>query len=237
MEKQWSVFYKIGAICALLAFLFMVAEIMLTALPDGTIAEFNTLQVFELYNTNRFMAMRNMGLINIFATTLALPVYFALYGLHRDKQKVAAAFALLLCVVSYAIFMADNAVFPFIHLADKYLNTSSADEKAILLAAGEALFAKGASHTPGTFPGFFLGQIAGIIVSIVIIKGKILKKSAGITGLIAFTFLLLFEILSSFFGITSRGVYFIVGVGGIFALAWYLFIAAGLFRYPNHAKD
>jgi hypothetical protein len=32
------------------------------------------------------MAMRNLGLINIFATTLMIPVFLSLYGLHRNDM-------------------------------------------------------------------------------------------------------------------------------------------------------
>jgi hypothetical protein len=230
VEKHWKLFYKIGAILIFLAVLVMLTEIFLTALPDGNRVELTIEQLFDMYNRNWFMAMRYMGLINIIASTLLLPVFFSLYGLYRHNLKVFASFSLILSFTGYAIFMADNTTFAFLELAEKYFKAISDTNKTILLAAGEALFAKGASHTPGTFPGFLLGQIAGIFFSIIILKGKVLKKSTGIIGLIGFSFLLIFEIVSSFMGNLFYEAIIFAMIGGIMTLVWYVLIGLGLLK-------
>jgi hypothetical protein len=176
------------------------------------------------------MAMRYMGLMNIIATTFMLPVFFSLYGLHRHNFKVFASFSLLLSFVSYIIFMADNTTFACLELAGKYFKAITETDKTMLLAAGEALLAKGASHTPGTFPGFLIGEIAGIFFSIIIIEGRVLKKSTGIIGLIGCSFLLLFEIISSFIGSLFYESMIFAMIGGIMTLVWYVMIGLGLLK-------
>ncbi|MBN1415759.1 MAG: hypothetical protein JW973_11715 [Bacteroidales bacterium] len=230
VEIHWKLFYKIGAVSVFLAVLVMLTEILLTALPDGARVELTTEQLFNLYNRNWFMAMRYMGLINIVASTLMLPVFFSLYGLYRHNLKVFASFSLILSFVGYVIFMADNTTFACLELAEKYFKEISDAKKTILLAAGEALIAKGASHTPGTFPGFLMGEIAGILFSIVILIGRVLKKSTGIIGLIGCSFLLIFEVISSFIDTLFYEAMIFAMIGGITTLIWYLLVGLGLLK-------
>jgi hypothetical protein len=229
-EQQWKPAYKIAAISAFLALFTMLTEIFLTALPEGARVMHGISELFDMYNRNWFMAMRYMGLINIVATSLMLPVFFALYGLHREKMQVFAAFSLIVSMLGYAIFMADNVSFPFLALAEKYALAVNETERNQLIAAGEALFAKGASHTPGTFPGFFIAQIASIFFSIIILKGGVFKKAVGITGLTAFSFLLIFEVISSFVTSLYNEAMIFAMIGGPLALVWYAMIGMGLLK-------
>ncbi|MFW5761581.1 MAG: DUF4386 family protein [Cyclobacteriaceae bacterium] len=228
-EQQWKVFYRIGGIAVFLALLTMLAEIFLTFLPDGAREIHSIAELMDMYQRNWFMAMRYMGLINIIATCFLIPVYYALYGLHREQLPVFSGFALLLIVLSYAIFFAGNVSFPLLELADKY-SVASESEKVFLLSAGEALFVKGASHTPGTFPGFFTGQIASICFSVIIIKGKIFKRYIGIIGVIASSFLIVFEITSSFISSLYHEAMIFAMIGGLISLVWFVLIGIGLLR-------
>lgn len=229
-ERQWKTFYKIGGISVFAAFLVMLAEIFITFLPDGAREYHGVADVFEMYNRNWFMAMRFMGLMNIFATTLGIPVFFALYGLYREKLQVYAGFALITAIIGYVIIMSDNVSFAFLELAKKYSVAASYTDKSQIIAAGEALFAKGASHTPGTFSGFLIAQIASILFSLIIIKGGVLKKSIGIIGLISFSFLIVFEIVSSFIPSMYEQAMIFAGIGGVLALVWYIMLGLGLLK-------
>jgi hypothetical protein len=229
-DQQWKYFYRVGAISVFAAMFVMLTEMFITVLPDGTVTENTITFLLEMYQRNWFMAMRYMGLMNIFATSLMIPVFFALYGIHRKTSGVFAAFALIISLLSYVIFMADNVSFPILHLSQKYSPSNTESEKMIIIAAVEALFAKGASHTPGTFPGFFIGEIGSILFCIVMIIGNVFKKITGIIGLVAFTFLLIFEIMSSFINRFSNIAMIFVMIGGISALTWYVLIGLELIK-------
>jgi hypothetical protein len=98
-ENQWKMLYKAGAVSVYSAMVIMVIEILLTALPEGARVYHNIGELLEMYNRHWFMAMRYMGLMNIFATTLMIPVFFALFGLHREKILVFSGLALILHIV------------------------------------------------------------------------------------------------------------------------------------------
>lgn len=232
-ESRWKALYRIGAVCVFFALIVMVTEIFLTALPDGSRATAGTSTItgwFDLFERNWFMAMRNLGLINIIATTLMIPVFLSLFGLHRKENGAFAGLSLILFIVGYAIFMSDNTAFPMLALSGKYAIADSESQRVMLSAAGEALIVKGSSHTPGTFPGFFLSQLASISICIVILKGKVFKKMTGIMGIIGFGFLFVFEVLSSFIPALFDTAMIFAMIGGISAIVWYVMLGLGLLK-------
>jgi len=229
-DKQWKNMYRIGAICVFSAVLVMLTEIFLTALPDGARVPLTIGGLFDMYHRNWFMAMRYMGLINMIATTLMIPVFFALYGLHREKYHVSAGLLLLIYIAGYAIFMADNSSFALLELSGKYELASSENMRLSLLAAGEALFAKGASHTPGIFPGFFIGELTSFLFCVIMLKGKVFSKTTAITGMIGFSFLFVFEVSSSFIPSLYDPAMIFAMIGGISVITWYILMGLRLFK-------
>ncbi len=232
-ESRWKALYRTGAACAVFIIVIMVIEMLLTALPNGSRATANTSTIngwFDLFERNWFIAMRNLGLINIIASTLMIPVFLSLFGLHRGENDAFAGLSLILFLASYAIFTSDNTAFPMLALSEKYAAADSESQRVMILTAGEALIARGRSHTPGTFPGFFLSELANIFICIVIFNGKVLKKVTGLVGIITFGFLLVFEVISSFIS-TMFGIAMIFAlIGGISAIVWYIMLAIGLLR-------
>jgi hypothetical protein len=230
IELQWKNIYRIGAVCVFAAALVMIIEILLTALPDGARAPLNIRELFDMYERNWFMAMRYMGLINIIATTIMIPAFFSLYGLHRERYSVYAGLLLILYLAGYIIFMADNSSFALLELSGKYKIASSESIKSSLIAAGEALFARGASHTPGTFPGFFISELSCILFCVIILKGRVFSKITGIIGIIGFSFLFIFEVCSSFIPPLFYISMIFALIGGISTITWYILVGLKLFR-------
>lgn len=227
MEKEWKKFYLLGAVFVFLSMGVMLLEIFLTAVPDGAPIQQTSLHLLELYNRNWFMGMRYMGLMNIIAATFMIPVFYCLYGAHKNSNHVLAGFALLIAITGYAVFLADNVALPILELSQRFA-VAIESERAMLITATEALFAKGASHTPGTFLGFLLVHIGNLLFNLVILRGKVMKRRTGIVGFFAFTFLLIFEILSSFVTALGQEAMIFAMIGGISALVWYVMVGIEL---------
>ena len=234
IELQWKYIYRIGAICVFSAALVMITEILLTALPDGARVISTLPELFELYDRNWFMAMRYMGLINIIATTLMIPFFFSLYGLHREKHNVYGGLVLVIYIAGYTIFMADNSSFALLELSRKYEIATSEIMKSSLLSAGEAMYAKGASHTPGTFPGFFISELASILFCVIMLNGRIFRRITAVIGLTGFSFLFLFEVCSSFIPSLYDTSMIFAMVGGITIIIWYMMVGLKLFKVQRH---
>jgi len=232
-EAKWKAIYKAGAVAAILTVLVAVAEIGITFLPGGGRETTNARTVidwFRLYQTSPFMGMRNLGLLNFFLVGLSILFNYALYGAHRKVERPLAGLALIISIIGMAVFFATNRAFPMLALSNQYAAAASDTQRALLLAAGQAMLAVGESHTPGTFLAFFISEIAGILMSVVMLRGKIFSQASGMVGILAFGSLLIFEICSSFIpALFQAAMIFALG-GGILSMVWYILVARKLFQ-------
>jgi hypothetical protein len=237
-DSRWRGLYKLGGVASVTVVLVAFAEIIVTFFPGGARTDPGSMAVsdwFVLFQDNAFMGLRNLGLLNIFMTILAIPVFLALVGAHRRVNLPYAALAMAVSFIGVAVFLATNRAFPMLDLSNQYAAATSDSQRAMLTAAGQAMLSVGQSHTPGTFLGFFLSEVAGILISLVMLRGKIFSKVSGYVGMLAFGLMLVFEINSSFvpplFGVAMI---FAAG-GGLLSMAWYVLLASRLFQLARSA--
>ncbi len=87
----------------------------------------------------------------------------------------------------------------------------------------------GQSHTPGTFLGFLLSEVAGILISIVMLRSELFNKATAYVGIFGWGFLLVFEFASSFVAGLTSVTLVLAMIGGLLNMAWYILIAIRLF--------
>ena len=221
--------YTLGGAAALLTVLTALIEILITFLPGGNTAARTVLDWFALLQNNPFLGLRNLGLLNIVMTAVSIPLIFSLFTAHRKNNPSFAALAMILSLMGIAVFFATNRAFPMLALSARYAAAGSDAERTVLEAAGQALLSVGQSHTPGTFLAFF-SEIAGILMAAVLLRGKIFNRTAAIAGITGYTFLLIFEVLSSFAPSAGDAVLIPAMIGGLANIAWYILIAFQLFQ-------
>ncbi len=222
--------FKLGGAAALLIVFTALAEIGITFLPGGYTTAGTVLEWFTLLQTNWFLGLRNLGLLNIIMTSLGIPMLYALYFAHKRVNPTFAALAWILSFLGDAIFYATNRAFPMLDLSVQYAAATTEARRAVLEAAGQAMLSVGQSHTPGTFLAFFFSELGGIAMSIVMLRGRLFSRATAYTGMVGFGFLLLFDVLSSFVPSLHDVILILAMFGGILSMVWYLLIARGLFQ-------
>ncbi len=222
--------YKLGGAAALLVVLTALFEIIITFLPGGYTTSETVIDWFTLLQNNWFLGLRNLGLLNIVMTALGIPVLFALYTAHRSVNQTFAALAMIISFIGTAVFYATNRAFPMLDLSIRYAAAATEAERAVLVAAGQALLSVGQSHTPGTFLAFFLSEIGGIAISMVMLRGKVFSRAAAYAGMIGYGLLLVFEILSSFVPSLHNAALILAMGGGLANMTWYILTARRLFQ-------
>jgi hypothetical protein len=98
-DPRWKHVYRLGGVAALITVLVALLDIVLSLLPGERDVEPGRLSAtdwFARFQESRFLALRDLGLWNIVNTTLAVPVYLALYGAHRRASQAFAALAAIL---------------------------------------------------------------------------------------------------------------------------------------------
>lgn len=229
-DPAWKSLYKIGGWAALLIVLTALFEIAITFLPGGYASAETVEDWFTLFQNNPFLGLRNLGLLNIIMTTLGIPMFFALYAAHRKVNPPYAALAMAFSLLGVAVFYATNRAFPMLDLSRQYAVSTSDTQRAMLTAAAQAMLSVGESHTPGTFLGFFLTESAGILISIVMLRGGVFNKASAVIGILAFSLMMIFEICSSFVMGLSSAALLIAMSGGLLTMAWYILIARRFFQ-------
>lgn len=228
--EHWPGLYKLGAVTSLLILCTALLEILITFLPGGYLSAETVVDWFNLLHDNWFLGMRNLGLLNIVMTALSIPMFFALCMAHWKVNRNYSALAMILSFIGIAVFYATNRAFAMWDLSTRYAAASTDAQRAVLEAAGQALLAVGQSHTPGTFIGFSLSEIAGMLISFVMLRGGIFGKFNAYTGILGFGMLFVYEICQSFVPALLGIALLFAMIGGILNLVWYGLIARKLFQ-------
>lgn len=229
--------YELGGAAALLIVLTAVAEIAITFFPGGYAVSETVTDWFRLLQNSWFLGLRNLGLLNIIMTTLGIPMFFALYISHRNVNQTYAVLAMITAFLGDAVFYGTNRAFPMLDLSIRYAAATTPAQRAVIEAAGQAMLSVGQSHTPGTFLAFFLSELGGIAISLVMLRGTVFNKAAAYTGIVGFGFLLVFDILSSFVPSRHDATLILAMIGGISSMVWYILIAHRLFQLARNNRQ
>lgn len=232
-DKSWQSLYKVGGAAALLAILVALADMTLTFFPAGAEqpGSMTAIDWFELFQTNWFFGLRNLGLLpNILTLCLLIPVFMALYTVHRTTNQAQAALALILSLLGTAIYLSNNAAFPMLTLSAKYANATTDAQRTLLAAAGEAILARGEDFTPGTFMGFLFGEVAIIVITFVMLRGGIFSRATAYAGILGGICLTVFTIWTTFIPMLFEVAMLLAMIGGLLSIAWYILTARRLFQ-------
>ena len=230
-SPNWGIIYKLGGIAAVLAVVLAILEILISFFPGASEVQETVIDTFLFLQRHPLLGLRELGLVNIGINTMLIGAFTAIYAAHRgNRQEPLAALSLIIALVGLAVFYATNRAFPMLDLSRQYATANTEAHRAILEAAGQALLSVGASHTPGTFLAFTLTETAGLLLSIVMLRGGVFQQVGAIAGVIGFSLLLVFEIITSFaFGI-NLWTTLLATVGGIASMFWYGIAARKLFH-------
>jgi hypothetical protein len=225
--------YGIGGVAALLTVVVAFSEGAINFLPGGSAPVETVVDWFTQFQSNWFMGIRNLGFLNILMVALGIPTYFALYTAHKEVDKEFAALAMVISFVGGAIFFATNRAFSMLELSRQYAQATTDAQRATFEAAGQAMLAVGRSHCPGTFMGFFLGDLAGIMMSVVMLRGKIFGKVTALAGIVGFALLLTYEVCVSFIP-TLSDVAMVFAMGGLLSnVVWMFSLGLRLLQFAR----
>jgi hypothetical protein len=230
-DVRWKDFYKVAGVIALLIVLVGLVD-TITSVLGGEAIENSTVSVvewFTLFQTNRFSALSNLGLINIITLTLGIPLYLALYNAHRRDNPAFAVLASVFFFIGTAVYISSNTVFSMLALSNQYAAATDA-QKFLLEAAGRAVLAQGADLTPGTFMGFFFTQTAGSIMAIVMLRGGVFSKWTAWVGLAGFVFTSIFFIIAAFVPANFDVAMMFAMLGGPLLMVYHIMLASRFFQ-------
>jgi hypothetical protein len=131
---------------------------------------------FTLLQDNRLLGLVLFDLVDLLNYALLGLILLALYAALRRTNRSAMAIATTMGLVGVAVHLASNQVISMLNLSHKYAAATTDAQRGALLAAGEALLAihnPGAIHQgTGMYVGLFLVLLAGLIISLVMLRSR-----------------------------------------------------------------
>jgi hypothetical protein len=215
-DSAWRSLYRVAAGAAVLvaAVIPIQTVIYLMSPPPDTVTEW-----FNLFERNPLHALVDMDLFymvdNVLAALVILALLVALFRASPSLVAIGATLGLL----GIAVFFASNPAFSMLSLSQDYAAATTAAERSMYLAAGEATMAtwQGSAY----LVSYELGALATLIISLVMLRSTVFSRLTAYMG-IATGVLMLWPPVSTIGIVVS-----LLSLLPLFV--WYLLIARQLF--------
>lgn len=130
------------------------------------------------------------GLLRDDLTTLVLIALYlgtvpGLYLALRPVSPIATALAASFTFIAVALNFATHSTLSMLHLSEQYAAATTDAQRALYLAAGEAVVATDLWHSSAGFMVGILLQGSGILISLVMLRSTAFSKVTAYSGLVA----------------------------------------------------
>jgi len=214
--------YFLGGISTIIALVGILVDVIIGNVTGGNLSTLpkTAINRFAEFQINTLFGLYHLDLLNIINQIILIPTYLALCAIHRNVNIGYSFLALIIFLFGSVIMVANNTALPMLELSNKYFVATSELQKTLYAAAGESLLAQGAHGSAGIFLGFFIPNIANLIMSIVMLKGGIFSKINSWIGIIGSILILLYVALVNFgSGVENMATAFAMP-GGLLLMAW-----------------
>lgn len=207
---------------------FPLAEVAISFLPGVAGLSQGTVTVidwFTLFQNHWFLALRNLGLLNIIGAAFLAPTVLAIYSALRRNNEGFAALGTILFFLGLAVYLASSRALPMLSLSSQYASATTDAQRSLLAAAGQAMLAEGQSRA-----GVPLIEFACLVISALMLRGRVFSKVTAYAGILGNALLIVVEIVTTFTrGLPNVG--FVIAVcGGLSLMTWYLLVGRRLLQ-------
>lgn len=239
MDSSWRSLYRIGGISALLAtFVFrrnLSAELVafqgfgLFDVPE--VAPVRAADWFMLLQRDWLVGLTLLGIFDLVEYALVGLLFLALYAALKQANRSMMLLAVACGLTGISVAFASNQAIAMLSLSAQHAMAATDTQRALFLAAGEALLAINAGA--GGYISLFLVLLAGLLISIVMVRGDVFSKANAYTGILANGIGLGYFITLPF----GPAVYWLPPtLSAPFRLLWYVLIARTLFQLRRNGR-
>lgn len=239
MDPTWKwLYYAGGSAAAIMVVIFrrfFATELItfkgfgLFAVPDTT--PITAVSWFAIFQSDRLLGLVLYDLFDLINYLLLGVVFLALYGALCNTNRGLMSAAVAFGFTGIAVYSASNQAFSMLSLSSSFAAAETAAEQTAYLAAGETVLA---IHNPGKlqqgtgiYVSFFLVLLAGLLISLVMLRSPLFNKATAYSGIAANLFALgYFPALA----IGSEIIWVFPTVSAPFRMIWYILIAIKLFQ-------
>lgn len=231
-EKQWKSVYTLGGITTIITLIGILLDVIIGNITGGNLSALPQTAVdrFIQFQNHPFLGLYNLDFLNIINQMVLIPTFIALYAIHRNVNKPYSFLALVIFLFGSVLMVANNTALTMLELSHKYFSVTNEAQKQLYAAAGESMLASSAHGSPGVFLGFFIPNVANLLISVVMLKGKIFSKINSWLGIIGSILMMFYVIVINFVSGVETMATAIAMPGGLLLMAWMITFTIKLFR-------
>jgi hypothetical protein len=198
-------------------------------------APVKVLDWFTFLQTHPILGFTFLNGFDMVNFVLAGVVVLVLYGVLRRTDRTFMMLAVAFMLAAIVVYIASNPALPMLALSGKYAAATTDAQRATLVSSGEAVLTARNVGSIGQNVAFVFFHVAGLIVSLVMLRSGIFSKRCAILGMLFNGFGLGFPLAMAL----APGSVFLPGaawiIGVIFWVFWYIAIALTLRRLGRQA--
>ena len=163
-------------------------------------------------------------------------IFLALLAALRRTSESWMVIGAALGFVGITVYLASNQAFSMLSLSRQYTVATTDAQRAMFLAAGQAVLAihyNSSYAGTGIYPSFLLVSIAGLIISLVMLRSTLFSKGSASIGILANSFGLGYYFILAF---APAFVFIPISVSAIFLLIWYLLVGCRLWALGSQGN-
>lgn len=224
-KTNWNSLYKFAAISALALLAYSLVTMALLAVI-GSQPE-TAQDGFDMLAQNRLVGLLRLDVLTILLLPLYYPLLLALYDALWGVDGAKSFLSLVLGLAGVTLVLATPSAFSFLTLSDRFAAATDAAQRALLLAAGEAVLASDLWHGSGALMGGLLLQTATLVFSLVMLRCPAFSKVTAWVGVVMHGLDLLHIVAGLF--VPEAGVALMMVAGPLY-LVWFPLLARDFWR-------
>lgn len=226
-ESAYKGLYKLGGAAALIVVVLTSGEVIGFAFyPQPSTVD----GWFALFQSNRMIGLLDSWGLEVPMYAMFILVFLALYVALRKSNEGYMAIAMIFVLLGSGIFFATNNPISMLSLSDQYAAATTAAQRTRLLAAGQALLANTNQRAVGGFNiALFLVSVAGLIVSLVMLRNKSFDNTTAYVGILAHG-LSLADYLRQALTSSVTIALLVILPGALFLVIWFTLVGWRLYR-------
>jgi hypothetical protein len=226
-DRRFATLFRVAGIAALVTAVLIPLQIVAFIVwppPDGGVTDW-----FDLFQRAPFIGLVSFDLAILLEEVLLIPIIAALYLLLRPRSESLMVIAAGMWLVSVALFMGSNTGFEMLALANRYGEAATEAQRAMYLAAGQAMLSAYMEQGSSFVVGYSLASIAGIFVGVAILRSRALPHLAGWAAIVA-------NVLG--FGLFLPGIGVLLSIVSVVILiVWYALVGWRLVRLHGLTEE
>lgn len=220
---------RIGGFCALVCVAFWLTEfvaIIFMGPPPTAIDDW-----FGLFRDRGLLGLLDSYLLDAAALVALVPVFLALFAALRRQAVSLMAIATVFALIGIALWISTNPALAMLSLSKQYDAATTEAQRSTFMAAAQTLLTM--QDGVGAYFGYLLFAAGGLFASFAMFRGKTFNRMTAWVGILANSCQIVeppgAAVSAGFYKAFGPGV-ILIGLSGLFFLAWHLLIGLRLIR-------